>query len=283
MAVDQMLKSDDMNILIINLPKSTERLAFQRAQFDRLGLNFEVLAASSIVDISEEQYRQQAFGWERPLKKVELACFLSHKRAWQKVLDDQKPYLILEDDAVLASCMSDVLLDLISLDQSVDMINLEVRSRKKILAKSPDFSISHGVQLWRLYQDRTGTGGYIMFPSGAQKVLDKCLIEYPANADAFLFSCYALKAYQAEPALLIQEDQLEPYGLVEHQSQLASTIGRSEQYKPEYKNYFTKFTFKMRRIRGQLRLAARLFAVILFATKRFVQLNKSYFDLSQDK
>ena len=91
-----------MNILIIQLLGSKERLDFQQQQFARLQLNFEILPAVSVANISEQQYQQQAFGWQRPLRKVELACFLSHKTAWEKVVELNQPCLILEDDAVLA-------------------------------------------------------------------------------------------------------------------------------------------------------------------------------------
>ena len=74
-----------MKILIINLEHSTERLAQQQQQFDRLGLLFERLPAVSLHDFNDEEYNRLAFSGQRPLKKAELACFLSHKKAWEYV------------------------------------------------------------------------------------------------------------------------------------------------------------------------------------------------------
>lgn len=64
-----------MQVLIINLARSTERLAFQQKQFARLGLSFQRLDAVSVDEISEEVYQRLGFGWQRPLRKVEVACF----------------------------------------------------------------------------------------------------------------------------------------------------------------------------------------------------------------
>ena len=158
-----------MKILIINLPASIERLHFQQKQFSKLGLVFEILPAVSIINISEQQYQQQAFGWQRPLRKVELACFLSHKTAWEKVVELNQPCLILEDDAVLAKNSREVL-ENIEQQQlpDVDLINLEVRSRKKIISKQPKVSLLNGqFKLFELYQDRTGAAGYIPRPCAA--------------------------------------------------------------------------------------------------------------------
>ena len=91
-----------VNILIINLKTSKDRLEFQKKQFEKLGLPFDVLEAFSVVDLNEEQYQKLGFGWQRPLRKVEVACFLSHQKAWEEVLKRNQPCLILEDDAVLA-------------------------------------------------------------------------------------------------------------------------------------------------------------------------------------
>ena len=87
-----------VNTLIINLKSSQDRRDFQKRQFGKLGLDFEILEAFSVADLSEEQYQKFGFGWQRPLRKVEVACFLSHQKAWEEVLKRNQPCLILEDD-----------------------------------------------------------------------------------------------------------------------------------------------------------------------------------------
>lgn len=264
-----------MKVLIINLKKSTERFDFQVKQCQRLGITFERLDAVSVDDFDEAFYQKNAFGWQRPLRPVELACFLSHKKAWQTVVEYNQPCLIIEDDAIFARILPDILAEL-DKKTGIDLINFENRSRKKIISKTPVDKLLHNVKLYELYQDRTGTGGYILYPSGAKKLLARTQNHAPATADGFLFASYELKALQCEPALLIQEDQLGHYGLINEQN-FISTIGRSEHHKPRYKNFAEKVKFKKRRITAQFTMAFRAISVFFYAQKRFIDLNKEWF------
>lgn len=263
---------------MIHLQTARERLLFQKQQFEQLGLEFEILPAVSVRDITEQQYQEQAFGWQRPLREVELACFLSHKAAWEKVLELNQPCLILEDDAILAKNSGAVLKSIEQKQFSdIDLVNLEVRSRKKIISKQKKLDILKGVfQLFELYQDRTGAAGYILYPGGAKKLLARLEQTAPAIADGFICASYELRSLQIEPALVIQQDQMQVYDLDE-EMQFASTIGRSEHHKPVYSNVAEKIKFKKRRIVGQLAMALRYLQVFPKATKRFITLEKKYF------
>lgn len=267
-----------MNVFIINLKRSTERLAFQQQQFDKLGLSFDRIDAVSTAEISEQQYQTLAFGWQRPLRPVELACFLSHQAAWQKVLDTNQPALILEDDAVLSHQLPKLLAELEQKNlQDVDLINFEVRSRKKIMAQTAFMSLASGhTALYALYQDRTGAAGYLLYPSGAKKLLDRLKQSAPAIADGFIFSCYELNAFQAEPAAIIQEDQMAAYGLVPAAA-FESVIGRSEHHQPVYRSASEKRVFKRRRLVGQWTMACRYLQVLFKAQKRFIRLDPTDF------
>nr|WP_179999033.1 MULTISPECIES: glycosyltransferase family 25 protein [Acinetobacter] len=268
----------NVNILIINLKTSQDRLDFQKKQFEKLGLNFEVLDAFSVADLSEEQYQKLGFGWQRPLRKVEVACFLSHQKAWEEVLKKNEPCLILEDDAVLASNTKEILKKIEEHHiQDVDLINLEVRSRKKIISRTPVFTLDEvQLKLYSLYQDRTGAAGYILYPSGAQKLLDRLARTAPAIADGFIFSAYELQCLQAEPAAIIQEDQLAAYGLIAQVS-FDSTIGRSEHFKSEFNSINEKIKFKKRRLVGQIAMAMRYLQVMGKAEKRLINLDQARF------
>ena len=267
-----------MKILLINLPSSVERLHFQQEQFKSLDLKFEVLPAISVADISEQQYQEQAFGWERPLRKVELACFLSHKSAWEKVLEYNEPCLILEDDAILAKQSQSILSEIVQRNfQDIDLINLEVRSRKKIISKEAKLSlVNESFKLFELYQDRTGAAGYILYPSGAKKLLNRLEKSTPAIADGFICASYELQGVQIEPAVIIQQDQMQAYGLIDD-LQFNSTIGRSEHHKAVYRNVAEKIAFKQRRIWGQVLMAMRFLQVLFKSNKRFIHLNKDDF------
>src|SRR5690606_14366399 len=142
-----------MQILIINLERSKERLAFQTQQFNELGLSFQRLAAVSVDDIDDSQYQSLGFGWQRPLRKVAVACFLSHQKAWETVIKTNEPALILEDDAVLSYHIPQLLEEIQNYNfKDIDLINFEVRSRKKIISKKPEYQLIAGqTALYNLY------------------------------------------------------------------------------------------------------------------------------------
>ena len=106
-----------MKILLINLDQSKDRLLQQQAQFSDLGLEFERLSAISINDFSEDEYKAMAFGGQRPMKQSELACFLSHKKAWDYIVEHDEPCVVLEDDAILVKDFKNILNDLMQIKE----------------------------------------------------------------------------------------------------------------------------------------------------------------------
>ena len=152
-----------------------------------------------------------------------------------------------------------------------------MRSRKKIISRIPVLTLNQAqVELYNLYQDRTGAAGYILYPSGAQKLLNRLAQTAPAIADGFIFSTYELQCLQAEPAAIIQEDQLAAYGLITQES-FDSTIGRSEHFKPEFNSINEKIKFKKRRLVGQIAMAMRYLQVMGKAEKRLINLDQKRF------
>ncbi|MFH6954753.1 glycosyltransferase family 25 protein [Pseudoalteromonas sp. XMcav1-K] len=102
-------------VFLINLDKSTERLkkssgrlAAQNIQFERIPAidgtkltNAEIQAHYSSQLNSKQYYRNLGYG--------EIGCFLSHRLAWQKIIEQKLPYaIVLEDDFQLAGDLSAV-------------------------------------------------------------------------------------------------------------------------------------------------------------------------------
>lgn len=221
-----------------------------------LGLQYKFLDAVSLTTLSDEIYERLKNTWERPMRKAEVCCFLSHKQAWEQIVASNQPTLVLEDDAVL-SAHAPALLDAIAkMDASFDMIVLETRDRKKIVGRvrlplNSDFSLR------ALYQDRTGSAAYVLTPAGAKKLQAKANKGIAANADAFISSLYSLIACQVEPAAAIQLDMCETYGYAPP-LRTSTTIGSIE--RPAVIS--GKWRFKFRRIAGQIRIALRILSVL---------------------
>lgn len=265
-----------MKILLINLDRSKDRLEEQNIQFKRLGLTFERLSAVSIHDFSEADYKKMAFGAQRPMKQSELACFLSHKKAWEYVLKLKEPCVILEDDAVLVKDFNKILDDVTGLTQ-VDYINLEVHGRKKLVAKEARYSIvNDSYKLLKIFMDRSGTGGYILYPSGAKVLLEFMKRRNIGLSDEFIHSCYELNAFQIEPAALLQSDKCEMYG-VDTDIDKGSIIGQVKNSVNFELSKFQKISFRFRRILGQIILGIRYLQYTPQGVKREIKVRSSNF------
>lgn len=264
-----------MKILLINLDKSTDRLEQQKNQFDELGLEFERLPAVSIHDFSDDEYKRMAFNGQRPMKQSELACFFSHKKAWEYVVEKNEPCVIFEDDVVLARDFKTIITNMNSF-KDIDHITLEVVGRKKVVSKKPVFSIGD-YQLFQLFQDRNGAGGYILFPSGAKKLLTQLNKRTIGLADEIIASCRNLQSYQVEPAAVLQGCICPMYG-VDTEIDGGSVIGAVKNSTVYDLSWSQKLKFKKNRFLAQLVLGGYFLKYLPIGTKRQIEVNKSKFE-----
>ena len=153
------------------------------------------------------------------LSPAEKACFASHVCLWQKMLDENLPFMaIFEDDIYLGDDAKELLnhddwvSDLIY-QQSCDVIKLETFMDKVHLGQGIKLAITYR-QLHRLKSRHSGSGGYVLSNKVARLLID--LIKHAGNEgyapiDHFLFDQYLRKLtiYQINPALCIQSQWLE--------------------------------------------------------------------------
>ena len=265
-----------ISALLINLAKSTDRLDFQKHQLDRLQIPMHRLSAVQCDDFTSEEYENLANGWQRKLRKTEVACFLSHQKAWQLVLETNKPWLILEDDALLSIKTPEILHILTEKYQDLDYVNLETRYRRKWIGKK-NVKLVAEYQLRRLYQDRNGSAAYLLFPSGAKKLLTRAKKSAPALADAFLGQAYELNAWQIYPAAAIQMDQCQNYKL-KMSLPFTSTIVSANHPRPDVNNCLDFYCFKLRRIIAQIKMGLRQLSVCQIAEHTHVPIVTTDFD-----
>ena len=237
---------------IINLPREKSRRDFMKTQMGALDIDHILIPAVTVSDISYSDYIKEGMGWERPLRKTELACFLSHKKAWELAALSNTKSLILEDDALLSSSCKEIINDVIE-SMDFDLICLETRFRRKKLIGPIQQSVKSSFA--RLYQDRAGAAAYILSQRGAQKLCNRTSHVKPGLADAYITSAYELDAYQIIPALAILLDQCEIHNLIPP-IQTKTSINED---RPRFDlSIFIKFNFIIRRILSQFRLASRI-------------------------
>lgn len=191
-----------MKILIISRKAEEKRRQFQTQQMRRLGLDFKFLDAFEARDLSAEDCQKAANSWPSPTLREDVACFTSHRIAWQIIIDRNEQTLILEDDAVLAESFADVLASIEARAEDGDCAyDLEFAPRPHILARTPLWT--DGIyRATRVFQNRVGTAGYVIGPRAAKRMLEDTKIY--GLLDAYMWHRAWLKAYQIEPAPVIQ-------------------------------------------------------------------------------
>jgi len=259
-----------MQVLVISLPNAIDRRAFQARQLSYYKLDYKFLDALSTKDIENTIFQKHYQDWQRPMKPTEIACYYSHKSAWNKILQTQNPALILEDDALLSKCVTKLLPEL-EQKTDIDLINLENRARKKFISKK-GHSIGCDSKLFRLYQDRTGAAGYVLWPSGAKKLLECEKRQGIALADAHITACHSLEAFQVEPAPIIQLDQCNHYQITNPAGKEASNSSVSS-----YNNAKGGMSFWLKRIHHQFKLGLRQLWLITFTDRRYINIRKQDF------
>jgi glycosyl transferase family 25 len=251
-----------MRVLVINLAAAVDRLALQDAQMRALGLQWERIQAVTPATVEPAVHDPVWHRWQRPLRLTEIALLASHVRAWRRVRDLRSPCLILEDDALLATS-APAFLDAAAKLAGIDHISLETRGRKKTVSRTLD----PRAPMRRLWQDRTGSAAYVVWPAGAEKLLARAA-RGGGPSDAVISSTYALRSFQADPALAIQLDRCTAYG-VPQPIATASSIDAMKKPRVATNEYSIgeRIGFRARRAFAQVRIASRRFARP-FATER---------------
>jgi glycosyl transferase family 25 len=254
-----------MRAVVINLAAATDRLALQAAQMRVLRLTFERIEAVTPATLDPPASDPVWHRWQRPLRATEMALLASHARAWRRVRAVGEPCLVLEDDALLAS-QTPAFLTEVSRIAGIDHISLETRTRKKTVARSVDRRAS----MRRLWQDRTGSAAYILWPSGAEKLLAHAAKE-GGPSDAIISSTYGLRSFQADPALAIQLDRCTAYGIAQPLASASSIDAVSKP--PVGKGGYSPMAragFRLRRLAAQARMGSRLYLRPFAAERRHI-------------
>jgi glycosyl transferase family 25 len=259
-----------LKVIVINLDKATERMAFQKKQLDTLGIKFSRLSANA-TDL-QDNFEEYQCSWERPLSKSEVSVFFNHKKIWDEIISTNEPFVILEDDAYVAEDTVDILNEIKEL-KNIDYLNLESRGKnqRKLVAREATYKFTQ-VSLYRLFQGRSGAAGYVLWPSGACKLITQFEQGKIGLVDKFINANYHLIAYQCEPAPIIQLDMCQHYSLqppLKTQSSINANVRSS-------KSSIKFWIDKVSRIKGQLIITFNYLCHINHSSKRAISIS-TYF------
>lgn len=165
-------------VFVISLPESLDRRAAMTAQMERLGLPFSFIDAvdgRKMRVIEQPGYdaikRIRFFGLH--LKGGEWGCLLSHKKIYEKIVQDNLPAaVIFEDDALIDENFPAILDDIMAMDFDYDVIRF--MGSNKIARKGYRRIIEVEKDLWlgRLPSIHGGAHAYLMSNSGARKMVE---------------------------------------------------------------------------------------------------------------
>lgn len=189
-----------MKCLVINLDRSTDRLAHVTAEFAKIGIHFDRAAAFEADAVNPE--------WQ--LTRQEVACFQSHRQCWQIIADGTDPYgAIFEDDVVFSADAGNLLIDDGWIPRGADVVKLETYFVGVRIAHKQE-PVRNGYSVTRLVGRHLGSAGYIVSREAAQRLL-KGTTRLKGTVDYALFSptlmtCSRNTIYQLMPALCVQSN-----------------------------------------------------------------------------
>lgn len=175
-----------MQIFVISLQDSKDRQKNIIDQCNRIGIELMFIDAIYGKDLSKSEISQYCnqkkakhlFG--RELLLGEIGCALSHKKIYQKMVDENIPYaVILEDDAVIKEGFNDTVKLILSSDANWNLVLL---GHNKGFEKGQEFDsiksywgnvqLRKNFALGRVVKGGLGTFGYLVSNNGAKKLLN---------------------------------------------------------------------------------------------------------------
>jgi glycosyl transferase family 25 len=194
-------------ILVINLDRHPNRLARIMGEFKRLGLGFERLAAIDCDRLDDAAVREvydpraNRSHYFAPLNRAEVACWLSHRKAWKAVADSAADFgVVFEDDATLSDTLLTVLARLNERPIDWDILKLhsyETNVAARIGALAP------GVGLVRHVTVSLRTVAYCVSRVGAHKLLASTLpIKRPLDVELQHWWDHAIEVLAIEPSVV---------------------------------------------------------------------------------
>lgn len=191
-----------MKCLLINLDRSPARLAHMTAEFSRIGIAFDRVAAidglkcPEIADISPH------------LSLSEIGCFLSHRACWQIIAQGDDAYgAIFEDDVILTETAGLLLADENWVPADAEIVKMETVFKKAVVAMKR-VPARQGYTLHRLHGFHWGSAGYVISKRAARDLLEATR-NNDIPIDHVIFNqtsatCSSKVIYQLSPALCTQ-------------------------------------------------------------------------------
>lgn len=162
-----------MKAWFINLDRSPDRLAYMKDTLDGLDIEHERVAAVDGRQLTEAELAEHYFF--RPgtqlLDAGSIACFLSHRKAWERVAAGEDNHaLVLEDDIIFGENAGSILSRTDWIPANADVVRLETFRRNTVYDRDPIGEVDDRM-LVRLRHIHLGAGAYILTRKAAARLL----------------------------------------------------------------------------------------------------------------
>jgi glycosyl transferase family 25 len=195
-----------MLVLVINLDRAPERLAHMQREFGRIGVAFTRIAATDGQALDPGDRVNALEG--RPLSRGEAACFISHRRCWQALVESGESHaVVLEDDVFFGEGAAPFFCSTHWFPSEAGIVKLETYLAPTMIAKAPVANVEgRGVHL--LTGKHLGAGAYAL-DAAAARMLVELSATIDRQVDDFLFDPEGepfrrAKVHQLVPAVAIQ-------------------------------------------------------------------------------
>jgi len=195
-------------VYYINMASRLDRRQFMDEQFARLGIVAERIEAVTAAEVGAARMVPHAAPnnpWA--MTRVEVACEMSHERAWRLALDRGQEFaLILEDDAVMGDGLKAFLDPAFNAGLKADLLKLETMYERVRLGRAVRTIGSFEVR--QLLASHMGSAAYVISARMARRALaDPALPRM--TVDRYLFSRGGpiipdRGLYQVDPAPVVQ-------------------------------------------------------------------------------
>lgn len=185
-----------MKIYVINLDRSKKRWESISLQLRDAGLDFERVGAVDGKNISPQEYAEfcvpldskEKIFCPQEVTKSELACYLSHKRCWEKLIESDDNYAcILEDDVKLEENFRKVISETNWIPRGVDILQIHNALNINRFYFDRSFSTVNGMIIRPFWPYPFGAQGYILSKTAAKSAV-KNSRRILGPVDFFLFS-----------------------------------------------------------------------------------------------
>lgn len=162
-----------IQVFVISLERSTERRERVQREFKNFSLEWDFLnavdgfALQALPQSYDQSKVKRLQGYE--LTPGEIGCYLSHMKAWEECVQQNKTTLILEDDFVIDGDLNHVFESLIQMDGKWSLVRLAALYdvEHRVIDRS------QGIELLQNKGDPVGAAAYVIKPSAAAQLL-KC-------------------------------------------------------------------------------------------------------------